>query len=64
MSKKYDQDEAIQLYVEKKVAAAVKAERKRAAMALKEMQPAFGSKKEAGAFMKSVKATINNVEQL
>lgn len=58
MSKKFDQDEAIQAYVQKKVDAALKAERKRVAMAVKELAPAFGSKKEANAFMKTVKATV------
>ena len=57
--KKYDQDEAIQAYVAKKIAAAIKAERKRVAMAVKEIPlPMNGSKKDALAIMKTVKAAV------
>lgn len=59
MSKKYDADEGIQTYVEKKVAAAVKAERKRVATAIKNVPaPTFGSKKESLSFLKTIKAAV------
>lgn len=59
MSKKFDNDEAIQAYVAKKVDAALKAERKRVALAVKGLPvPGCGSKKEAMAIIKNVAAAV------
>jgi|WetSurSiteA1Bulk_404760.scaffolds.fasta_scaffold690687_1 hypothetical protein len=59
MSKKFDEDEAIQAYVAKKVDAALKAERKRVALAVKGMPvPSCGSKKEAMAIIKKMAAAV------
>lgn len=59
MSKKFEQDEATQAYVQKKVDQALKAERKRVAMAMKEVPvPSFGSKKEANGYLKTIKASL------
>lgn len=59
MSKKYDADPAIQAYVAKKVEAALKAERKRVAMAVKEFPlPSCGSNKEAKAIIKNFASAI------
>ena len=60
MSKKYDQDESIQAYVQKKIDAALKAERKRVSMAVKELPLAMnGSKKEALAIRKTLQQAIS-----
>jgi hypothetical protein len=56
---KYDHDEDVQAYAEKKVQAALKDERKRVAAVLRDMPPpAFGSKKEANALMKDIKMAV------
>jgi hypothetical protein len=50
---------SIEEATQKKIDAALKAERRRVAMALKEVPlPSFGSKKEANAFLKTVKAAL------
>jgi hypothetical protein len=44
---------------QKKIDAALKAERRRVALALKDVPlPSFGSKKEVNAFLKTVKAAV------
>ena len=58
MSKKFEQDEAIQAYVQKKVDAALKAERKRVAAAVKEVEITAGSKKDAVAIQRKFKEAV------
>lgn len=59
MSRKYDADPAIQAYVEKKIAVALKAERKRVAASIRSMPlPVNGSKKDAVAMIRNIKQAV------
>lgn len=58
MSKKFDNDEAIQAYVQKKVDQALKADRKRIIAVMKDIQITVGSKKEANQIARKFKEAV------
>lgn len=58
MPKKFENDEAVQAYVQKKVDQALKADRKRILAAMKDVQITGGSKKEANTIHRKFKEAV------